>query len=48
VPSLIGEFLKYSAVYRSRQGQMSHMPVGMAASLLAMLVLAVLYAMLYR
>jgi hypothetical protein len=47
-PSLISEFLKYPGVYRDRQGQMSHMPVGMAATLLAVLVLAVLYAGLYR
>jgi hypothetical protein len=48
VPSLISEFLKYPGVYRDRQGQMSHMLVGMAATFLAMLVLAVLYARLYR
>jgi len=48
VPSLISEFLKYPGVYRDRQGQMSHLPVGMAATFLAILVLAVLYAQLYR
>jgi hypothetical protein len=48
VPSMKNEFLKYPSVYRSQQGQMSAMPVGMAAMLVAMFVLAVLYAMLYQ
>jgi hypothetical protein len=47
-PSLKNEFLKYPAVYRPQEGQMSHMPAGMAAMFLSVLVLAVLYAMLYR
>jgi hypothetical protein len=48
IPSLKTEFLKYPAVYRDRQGQMSHMPVGMAAMFLSMLTLAVLYALVYQ
>jgi hypothetical protein len=48
IPSLKAEFLKFPGVYRSQQGQMSHMPAGMAAMLLSMIVLAVLYAMTYR
>jgi hypothetical protein len=48
VPSLKSEFLKYPAVYRSQQGQMSAMPAGMVAMLIAMLALSVLYALLYR
>jgi hypothetical protein len=48
LPSLKDEFLKYPAVYRPQEGQMSHMPAGIAAMLLAMLALAVIYAMLYR
>src|SRR5271167_2611755 len=47
-PSLKTEFLKYPAVYRDEKGQMSHMPVGMAAMLLSMLVLAVLYSLIYQ
>jgi hypothetical protein len=47
-PSLKTEFLKYPAVYRDQEGQMSHMPAGMAATFVAMLALAVIYAMLYR
>jgi hypothetical protein len=46
-PSLKNEFLKYPAVYRSQQGQMSHMPAGMAAMFLSILALAVIYSMLY-
>jgi hypothetical protein len=42
------EFLKYPAVYRSKEGQMSHMPAGMLAMFLAIVALAVIYAMLYR
>jgi hypothetical protein len=42
------EFLKYTAVYRSQEGQMSHMPLGMVAIFLSMVVLAVIYAMLSR
>jgi hypothetical protein len=44
MPSLKTEFQKYPAVYRDSQGQMSHMPVGMAGMLLAIVALAVLYA----
>jgi hypothetical protein len=45
---LSAEFLKYPGVYRSREGQMSHMPAGMAAMFMAILALAVIYAMLYQ
>jgi hypothetical protein len=48
LPSLKSEFLKYPAVYRSQEGIKSVMPLGMAAMFVAMLVLAVIYAMLYR
>jgi hypothetical protein len=48
MPSLKREFLKYPAVYRSHEGQMSHLPIAMAAILLSILVLTVLYARLYR
>jgi hypothetical protein len=46
--SLRTEFLKYPAVYRPQEGIKSVMPAGMAAMFVAMLVLAVIYAMLYR
>ncbi len=48
IPSLKTEFLKYTAVYRDHEGQMSHIPVGMAGILLSILVLAVLYAQTYH
>lgn len=48
MPGFKAEFSKYPAVYRSQEGIRSVMPAGMAAMFIAMLVLAVLYAMLYR
>jgi len=46
--SLADEFRKYPAVYRSRQDIMSVMPFGMLAMFVAMLTLAVMYALLYQ
>ncbi|HXR17948.1 MAG TPA: hypothetical protein VN777_17270 [Terriglobales bacterium] len=46
IPSLKDEFLKYPVVYRTQQGQMSHMPSGMVAMFLSILALTVIYAML--
>lgn len=48
LPSLRGEFAKYPAVYRTQQGQMGYMPLGMVGMLVSMVVVAVLYARLYR
>ncbi|MGA2580630.1 MAG: hypothetical protein ABSH24_31945 [Bryobacteraceae bacterium] len=48
MPSLRNEFLKYPAVYRSKEGMKSVMPAGMAAMFLSMLALAAIYAMLYQ
>jgi hypothetical protein len=42
------EFMKYPAVYRSQDAIKSVMPVGMIAMFVAMVVLAIIYAMLYR
>jgi hypothetical protein len=47
LPFLRAEFAKYPAVYRDKQAQLSHMPGGMAAMFLAILALAVIYALLY-
>jgi hypothetical protein len=47
-PSLKNEFLKYPAVYRTKAAMMGVMPVGMAAMFVGILMLAVIYAMLYR
>ncbi len=46
--SLRSEFMKYPQVYRSQDAIKSVMPGGMAAMFVAMLVLAVIYAMLYK
>jgi hypothetical protein len=48
LPSMKTEFLKYPAVYRDQEGIKNTMPMGMAAMLLAIFALAVLYAMAYR
>jgi hypothetical protein len=48
ITSLRNEFLKYPAVYRSQDAMKSVMPVGMLAMFVGMLVLAVIYAMLYK
>jgi hypothetical protein len=47
-PFLREEFRKYPAVYRPQEAMMSFMPIGMAAMFMSMLVLALLYAMLYK
>jgi hypothetical protein len=48
VTPLGNEFGKYPAIYRSKETMMGFMPVGMAAMFLSMLVMAVLYAMVYK
>jgi hypothetical protein len=48
MPWLKTEFMKYPAVYRQHEGQMKHMPAAMAATFVAIMVLAVLYAMIYH
>ena len=45
-PSLKDEFLKYPTIYRSQEAMKGVMPAGMAFMFLAMVALAVLYAML--
>lgn len=47
-PWMRNEFLKYPNIYRSQEGIKSVMPIGMAFMFLAIVVLAVLYAMLYQ
>ena len=48
MPWMKTEFMKYPAVYRPSEGQMKNTPVAMVATLVAILVLAVLYAMIYH
>jgi hypothetical protein len=45
LPLLTDEFRKYPAVYRTQEAMQGVMAVGLAATLVAILVLAVLYAM---
>jgi amino acid transporter len=47
-PPMRNEFAKYPAVYRSQEAMKGVMPAGMIAMLVGMVVLALLYAMLYR
>jgi hypothetical protein len=48
MPWMKTEFMKYPAVYRPSEGQMKNMPVAMVATFVAIVVLAVLYAMIYQ
>ena len=45
MPWMKTEFMKYPAVYRPSEGQMKNMPVAMVATLVAIVVLAVLYVL---
>ncbi len=45
LPSLKSEFLKYPTIYRSQEAMKGVMPLGMAFMFLAIVALAVLYAM---
>jgi hypothetical protein len=47
LPSLRTEFAKYPAVYRSQEGIKSVMPFGMLAMFVALVALAVLYAIAF-
>jgi hypothetical protein len=47
LPWLRTEFAKYPAVYRSQEGIKSVMPFGMFAMFVALVAIAVLYAMVY-
>ena len=46
VPSLIDEAHKYPAVFRAKEKIMTLMPIGMAATLIAILIVAIIFAML--
>ena len=46
VPALIDEAHKYPAVFRSKETIMAVMPIGMVATLMAILVVAIIFAML--
>ena len=48
VPALITEAHKYPDVFRPKEKMMSVMPIGMFATLVAILVVAIIFAMLYQ
>jgi hypothetical protein len=48
VPALINEAHKYPAVYRPKEKMMSVMPIGLAATFLAILVVAIIFAMVHQ
>ena len=48
VPALINEAHKYPAVFRPREEMNSVMPIGFAASFIAILVVAIIFAMIYH
>jgi hypothetical protein len=48
LPWMKNEYHKYPNVYRSPEGIKSTMPIGMAFMFLAIVVLTVLYAMMYK
>ena len=48
VPALINEAHKYPAVFRPREEMNSVMPIGFAASFVAILVVAIIFAMIYQ
>ena len=48
LPLLRDEFRKYPTVYRTEESMKGVMPVGLIATFVAILVLAVIYAMIYR
>jgi hypothetical protein len=46
VPALINESRKYPAVFRAKEEMMTVMPIGMAATFIAILVVAIIFAMM--
>src|SRR5271168_169005 len=47
VPALIEEAHKYPAVFRPKEKMMSVMPIGMGATFIAILVVAIIFAMIH-
>lgn len=48
VPVLIDEAHKYSAVFRPQEEMMTVMPIGIVATFIAILVVAILFAMVHQ
>lgn len=48
LPSLFEQPLKYPAVFRAKEEMMSVMPIGFASSLIAIVVVVIIFAMMQR
>jgi hypothetical protein len=48
VPGLINESRKYPTVFRDKDKMMAVMPIGMAATLVAILIVAIIFAMIHQ
>jgi hypothetical protein len=48
VPALIEEGHKYPAVFRSKEEMMTVMPIGIVATFIAILVVAIIFAMIHK
>jgi hypothetical protein len=48
VPALFNEAHKYPAVFRSKEEMMTVMPIGLVAKLIAILVVAIIFAMMHQ
>ena len=48
VPALINEAHKYPAVFRPREEMMTVMPIGIVATFIAILVVAIIFAMIHQ
>ena len=48
VPALINESRKYPDVFRPKEKMMSVMPIGLVATLMAILVVAIMFAMIHQ
>ncbi|HEY0431975.1 MAG TPA: hypothetical protein VGC61_09150 [Pyrinomonadaceae bacterium] len=48
VPALINESHKYPTVFRSKEEMMSVMPIGLVATFISILVVAIIFAMIHQ
>jgi hypothetical protein len=48
VPALFNEAHKYPAVFRSKEDMMTVMPIGLVSKLIAILVVAIIFAMIHQ
>jgi hypothetical protein len=48
VPALINEAHKYPAVFRPKEAMMTVMPIGLVASFMAILIVAIIFAMIHQ